>query len=455
MGRSNKSLLLGVLCILCTLTSFAQNATVIFKPHPVFQRYPAELIKETKYDMIRSERLLPGDSLAFSLPVTDPEGEYYKLYGWGALNIFVKPGSVIIIDYNNREREKSTFSGDLAEENAWLNQDWFLGYGMLYPGQFTPETTYKEYRRQVYFNADSLKRVVKNTFHPGKFVNDCCLRVDFMAVHTLLNYYQNLVQRRQSEYSPADFEAWHAGFKNTSFSREFLKNARKLYKRYKEQDVLQYIQVSRLLANIVHDIEPDFAKQIGYTLFEEEYALMQVLNDVTRLYSLELLEFRERVKDPVVSRLVEEHVADKRNLLAGMEAMDFEFEDAGGNLHKLSDYKGTPMFIDVWATWCNPCKALAPVFHELARQYEGKNIKFVAVSIDKKAAPWKSYLNAHPHAGNVLEWHAVNKKFQEAYRISGIPRFILIDKNFKIRMAFAYRPGMKELATLLDKICWE
>lgn len=454
MKKCNKLLLLGFVCILCTLTSFAQNATVIFKPHPVFQRYPAELIKETKYDMIRSERVFPGDSITFLLQVTDPEGEYYKLYAWGALNVFVKPGSVIVINYNDRERSKTVFSGDLAKENAWLNQDCFLGFQMLYPEQLTPQTIYKEYKRQVYFNADSLKQAVKSISHSEKFVNDCCRRIDFMAVHTLLNYYQYSVQSRQRESAPADFEVWHGEFKNI-FSKEFLKDARKLYKRYKEQDVLQYIQVSKLLVNIVRDIEPDFAKQIGYTLFEEEYALMQVLNDVIRLYSLELIEFQKKVKDSIALRVVNEQVADKCNLLTGVEAMDFEFKDVEGNVHKLSDYKGTPMFIDVWATWCNPCKALAPLFQALAREYKEKNIKFISVSIDKKATPWKNYLNAHPHAGNILELHSGNKKFQEAYKIKGIPRFILIDKNFKIRMAFAYKPGMKELGTLLDKLCLE
>ena len=62
--------------------------------------------------------------------------------------------------------------------------------------------------------------------------------------------------------------------------------------------------------------------------------------------------------------------------------MDFEFKDTEGNVHRLSDYKGKPMYIDVWATWCNPCKALAPAFQELAIEYKGKNIKFISISIE-------------------------------------------------------------------------
>ena len=164
MEKCMKPILLGIVGVLCALISVAQDAKVVFKSHPVFQRYPAELIKETRYNMVRSERVAPGDSITFLLRVTDPEGEYYRLYDWGALNVFVKPGSTIVIDYNDRERTKTKFSGDLAAENAWLNQSWFLSYQMLYPKLLTPQTTYKEYERRVFSNADSLKRVVKSTW---------------------------------------------------------------------------------------------------------------------------------------------------------------------------------------------------------------------------------------------------------------------------------------------------
>lgn len=83
-----------LLCgVLCVLTTFSQNARVVFKSNPVFKRFPAELLKETKYDMILPERMLSGDSLVFELEVADPEGEYYRLYDWGGLNLFVKPAT--------------------------------------------------------------------------------------------------------------------------------------------------------------------------------------------------------------------------------------------------------------------------------------------------------------------------------------------------------------------------
>ena len=116
---------------------------------------------------------------------------------------------------------------------------------------------------------------------------------------------------------------------------------------------------------------------------------------------------------------------------------------------------GKPIIIDFFATWCKPCNRELKAINEVYEDWqEETGVKLIAVSIDQKAAPWKSYLAARPGTGNVLEWHAVDKKFSEAYRVSGTPRFILIDKDFKVRVAFAYKPGMQQLP-LLDQVARE
>ena len=67
-------------------------------------------------------------------------------------------------------------------------------------------------------------------------------------------------------------------------------------------------------------------------------------------------------------------------LKTNVEAMDFEFKEMDGNACKLSDYKGMPIFIDVWATWCNPCKALETDFHN-----NGLRFRTLSMSLSTKA----------------------------------------------------------------------
>ncbi len=59
---------------------------------------------------------------------------------------------------------------------------------------------------------------------------------------------------------------------------------------------------------------------------------------------------------------------------------DFSILDADGNEVKLSDFFGTPIVLNFWASWCPPCKAELPDFEEACKKYEGK-VVFLMVNL--------------------------------------------------------------------------
>jgi thiol-disulfide isomerase/thioredoxin len=58
----------------------------------------------------------------------------------------------------------------------------------------------------------------------------------------------------------------------------------------------------------------------------------------------------------------------------GSEAPDFTVHDLEGNAHKLSDFRGKPVLLNFWASWCGPCQMEMPDFQEKYRELEGEVI---------------------------------------------------------------------------------
>ena len=55
----------------------------------------------------------------------------------------------------------------------------------------------------------------------------------------------------------------------------------------------------------------------------------------------------------------------------------------GKELEELIASSDLPVFCDFWASWCGPCRMLAPIFEEVAKQYDGKAV-FVKVNVDEE-----------------------------------------------------------------------
>ena len=132
-----------------------------------------------------------------------------------------------------------------------------------------------------------------------------------------------------------------------------------------------------------------------------------------------------------------------------------DYENYAGGTVSLSDLKGKYVYIDVWATWCGPCKAEIPSLKKVEKQFHGKNIEFVSISIDNKEdhEAWKKMIVDKELGGTQLfadnDWQS---KFIQDYMIKGIPRFILIDPSGNIVNSNAPRPSNKKLAELFDEL---
>jgi len=129
------------------------------------------------------------------------------------------------------------------------------------------------------------------------------------------------------------------------------------------------------------------------------------------------------------------------------------YENLKGGTTSLGDLKGKYVYLDIWATWCGPCKMEMPYLKELEKDFHGKNIHFVSISIDKinKHQAWKDMI-ADRELGGIQLFAGEDQSFAMEYNITGIPRFILVDPQGKIVNSNAPRPSDQKLKKVFNDL---
>ena len=149
-------------------------------------------------------------------------------------------------------------------------------------------------------------------------------------------------------------------------------------------------------------------------------------------------------------------IAEKQNLLrkAGKDrsAPYFEATDISGNKFAYNNYEGKYLYIDIWATWCVPCKKEIPYIEQLKEKYAGQSIEFISVSIDKNVAAWKKFLGSTESKDQFYSMPGKASCVNEVYNAPLIPAFVLIDPQGRIINPASFRPSDPALGFLLDEL---
>ena len=141
---------------------------------------------------------------------------------------------------------------------------------------------------------------------------------------------------------------------------------------------------------------------------------------------------------------------------AGKMAPEQTFSDVNGKPFKLSDFRGKVLYIDVWATWCVPCKKEIPYFAKVAEHYkDNPNIQLISISTDRERdhEKWRKMIKNEKFAWPQFVMKDVeDKKFVSDFNIQFIPRFIIINADGTIQNPDAPRPSEKDVIKILDDI---
>jgi len=101
-----------------------------------------------------------------------------------------------------------------------------------------------------------------------------------------------------------------------------------------------------------------------------------------------------------------------------------------GKNRKFSDYKGKPLIINVWASWCGPCRSEMGSLNRLAQRYGGKQFNVIGISTDDDAAAAAAFIRRSKISfENFLDSHVFLENMLGA---NTIPLTILVDANGRV-----------------------
>lgn len=135
---------------------------------------------------------------------------------------------------------------------------------------------------------------------------------------------------------------------------------------------------------VLNSIENQYLKnRLGYITMLQNLANAE---DKDALYEEFKKGYTEQDKVEEVTKLYNKVC----KLDKGMPSPKFvDYENCAGGTSSLDDFRGKYVYIDVWATWCGPCRGEIPHLQKVEHKYHGKNIEFVSISVDQDKDKWK------------------------------------------------------------------
>lgn len=121
----------------------------------------------------------------------------------------------------------------------------------------------------------------------------------------------------------------------------------------------------------------------------------------------------------------------------GSRAPDFTYPSLQHGDLSLSDYRGQVVLVNIWATWCNPCRVEMPTMQRLYEEMEGEDFEILAVSVDAASGTTDEYGRPGGDLAAFVEeygltfpiLHDPSGAIQRRYQTTGVPESWVVDRE--------------------------
>jgi thiol-disulfide isomerase/thioredoxin len=124
-----------------------------------------------------------------------------------------------------------------------------------------------------------------------------------------------------------------------------------------------------------------------------------------------------------------------RHLSIGKTPPNVESQNLDGKKVELKDYKGKVVVLDIWATWCGPCKSMIPHERKMVQKHKDKPFALISISADEEKATLKKFLEENDMPW-VHWWDGQNGNIIKGWNVQAFPTIYVLDTKGVIRYKF-------------------
>ena len=112
--------------------------------------------------------------------------------------------------------------------------------------------------------------------------------------------------------------------------------------------------------------------------------------------------------------------------------LDFTLKDMNGNTVRLADFKGKPILLNFWATWCAPCKEEIPELNDLYARFKDKGLAIIGISVDDDEPTLREFSKQFPMSYTVVTAREQEDALEAAGPVWGYPTTFFIGRDGSI-----------------------
>ena len=371
-------------------------------------------------------------------------------------SIYLSSGSKLIINADDNNFNSSLkYTGKGSVENQYIAKK------SIITSAITVEELYKLDENEFLKKLNEIKGLITDLYEKTKFTNTYFKEKEVINIHYLEQKYLFFYKIQHPGY--AGLNGFEVSEKYPKFDKtidvdndsDFLfSNEYKEFVLYKFYENIKGDGTSFFISarDAIPEIRALKSQNIKNRLIQNSISDIGIENaNYEKTYN----DFLSIVTYPKLKESLTINYNITKALNCGNPSPKFDYINQKGEKTSLESLKGKYIYIDIWATWCGPCREEIPFLQKVEKQYQGKNIEFVSISIDalKDQEKWSKFVIEKQLGGIQLladnEWQS---QFMKEYTIQEVPTFILIDPNGNIISARAPRPSDTKLIDLFNSL---